>query len=105
MKKKDLSALLNAKFGDKTTTGKRAQIRNEILLRGQDILTELQKGWSIRAIWEVLREAKEVTCSYKTFAGHVRRLTAKTPSSALTPKKEKSDFAWDPTTPNKEDLV
>jgi hypothetical protein len=103
MKKKELSALLTAKFGHATTTGKRAQIRNEILLRGQDILTELEKGWSIRAIWEVLRENKELTCSYKTFAGHVRRLAAKRPPNAITPKKKKS-FTWD-ATPNKEDLV
>jgi hypothetical protein len=51
----------------------------------------------------VLNENKEITCTYKTFAGHVRRLQAKTPASAITPKKE--DFTWDSTTPSKEELI
>ena len=58
----------------------------------------------MRAIWEVLRDNKEITCSYKTFAGHVRRLQVKAPASGITPEKEKN-FAWDPTTPTKEELI
>jgi hypothetical protein len=103
MKRKNLASLLHEKYAKGSTTGKRAQIRNEILLRGPDILAELEKGWSIRSIWEVLRDAGEVTSSYKTFAGHVRRLQVQAPASAITPKKEK--FEWNPTTPNKDDLV
>jgi Family of unknown function (DUF5338) len=101
---KNLSTLLKAKYGNNSASGKRAQIRNEILLRGVQILTELGKGWSIRAIWEVLAEAKEITCSYKTFAGHVRRLQVKAPASAITPEKEKH-FEWESQTPDKKDLI
>src|SRR4029077_1387710 len=43
-----------------------------------------------------LNENKEITCTYKTFAGHVRRLQAKAPASAITPKKEQNNFTWDP---------
>jgi Family of unknown function (DUF5338) len=101
---KNLSTLLRAKYGNSSVTGKRAQIRNEMLLRGKDILTELSKGWSMRAIWEVLAEAKEITCSYKTFAGHVRRLQAKGPARAITPEKE-SIFQWESQTPDKKELI
>jgi hypothetical protein len=100
---KQLAALLRDKYA-KSATGKRAHIRNQILVRGEEILAEIAKGWSARAIWEVLTESKEITCSYKTFVSHVRRLQVKASASgAVTPKKEKN-FAWDPT-PNKEELV
>jgi Family of unknown function (DUF5338) len=100
---KELAALLRAKY-EKSATGKRPQIRNEILVRQKEIVAELGKGWSVRAIWEVLTETKEITCSYKTFGRHVRRWQVKAPASgAVTPKKEKN-FSWEPT-PNKEDLI
>jgi uncharacterized protein DUF5338 len=100
---KQLSELLKDQFGD-SATAKRAQIRNEILIRGDEILTELAKGWSARAIWTVLHANKEITCGYKTFTAHVRRLQVKAPASgAITPKKEKN-FDWEPT-PNKEELI
>jgi hypothetical protein len=50
---KELAALLRAKYGKTSVTDKRAQIRNEILARGEKILTEIAKGWSARAIWKV----------------------------------------------------
>jgi uncharacterized protein DUF5338 len=102
---KELATLLKAKYGNSSASGKRAQIRNEILIRRNEILAELTKGWSVRAIWEVLRENKEITCTYKTFAAHIRRLHAKAPASAITPKKEEKNFTWNPTTPSKEELV
>ena len=77
---KGLASLLKAKYGNNSARGKRAQIRNEILIRKNEILAELTKGWSVRAIWEVLSENKEITCTYKTFAGHLRRLQAKAPA-------------------------
>src|SRR5271157_3222970 len=55
-------------------SSKRAQVRNEILVRGDEIQAELAKGWSAAAIWKVLTKTKEITCSYKTFVAHVRRL-------------------------------
>jgi hypothetical protein len=47
------------------------QLRNEILVRGDEILAELAKGWSLRASWNALAERKEITCGYKTFIAHV----------------------------------
>ena len=102
---KNLASLLQAKYGSETKRGQRAQIRNEILVRQNEILAELGKGWSVRAIWEVLRESKEISCTYKTFSKHVGRLQAKAPASAITPKKEEKTFNWDPTTPSKEELI
>ena len=102
---KELASLLKAKYGNDSARGKRAHIRNEILIRKNEILAELTNGWSVRAIWEVLSENKEITCTYKTFGGHVRRLQAKAPTGAITPKKEEKNFNWDPTTPSKEELI
>jgi Family of unknown function (DUF5338) len=102
---KELASLLKAKYGNNSVRGKRAQIRNEILIRKNEILAELTNGWSVRAIWEVLTDAKEIACSYKTFASHIRRLQVKAPASAMTPEKEKKDFAWNATTPSKEELI
>src|SRR4029077_7256332 len=102
---KELASLLKAKYGNDSARAKRAQIRNEILIRKNEILAELTNGWSVRAIWEGLSENKELTCTYKTFAGHVRRLQAKAPATAITPKKEQNNFTWDPTTPSKEQLI
>jgi hypothetical protein len=67
---------------------------------------ELAKGWSLRAIWTALSEHKELTCGYKTFIAHVRRLqqqAATTETKAITPEKRKG-FTWDPT-PNREELI
>ena len=73
MNNKELSAILKEKYGN-SATAKRAQLRNEIVVRGDEILAELAKGWSLRAIWTALSERKELTCGYKTFIAHVRRL-------------------------------
>jgi hypothetical protein len=102
---KNLESLLKAKYGSETKRGKRAQIRNGVLIRRNEILLELDKGWSVRAIWEVLTDNKEISCTYKTFAKHVGRLQAKAPASAITPKKEEKNFTWDSTTPSKEELI
>ena len=102
---KELASLLKAKYGNDSARGKRAQITNEILIRKNEILAELTKGWSVLAIWEVLNDNNEITCTYKTFAGHVRRLQAKAPASPITPEKEQKNFTWDPTTPSKEELI
>jgi hypothetical protein len=61
--------------------------------------------WSLRAIWTALSEHKELTCGYKTFIAHVRRLQqqAATTPKAITPEKRKG-FTWDPT-PNREELI
>jgi len=100
---KELSTILKEKFGD-SATAKRAQLRNEILVRGDQILAELAKGWSLRAIWAALSERKELTCGYKTFIAHVRRLQRQAAQTEpITPKKEKQ-FTWDPT-PNREELI
>ena len=40
-------------------------------MRGDEILAELAKGWSLRAIWNALAERKEITSGYKTFIAHV----------------------------------
>ena len=86
---KELATLLKAKYGNNTARGKRAQIRNEILIRRNEILAELTNGWSVRAIWEVLNENKEITCTYKTFAGHVRRFAGENACKRDNAKKRR----------------
>ena len=100
---KELSAILKQKYGN-SATAKRAQLRNEILVRGDQILAELANGWSLRAIWTALSEHKELTCGYKTFIAHVRRLQHQAAQTkAITPEKRKG-ITWDPT-PNREELI
>jgi Family of unknown function (DUF5338) len=87
---------------------KRAQLRKDIVVRGDEILAELAKakGWSLRAIWTALSERKELTCGYKTFIAHVRRLqhqAAMTQTKAITPEKQKG-FTWNPK-PNRKELI
>ena len=43
---KELAKILKDKFGN-SATARRAQLRNEILVRGNEILAELGKGWSV----------------------------------------------------------
>ena len=96
---------MRQKYGN-SAIAKRAHLRNEILVRGDEILAELAKGWSLRAIWTALSESKELTCGYKTFIAHVRRLqqqAATTETKAITPEKQKG-FNWDPT-PNRQELI
>ena len=102
-KMKQLSELLNTEFGN-SLTAKRAQVRNEILVRGDEIQAELAKGWSAAAIWKVLTKNKEISCSYKTFVAHVRRLQRQTITTEPSTPKKRKEFIWD-STPNKEELI
>ena len=88
---KQLSVLLKDSFGN-SSTAKRAQLRNEILIRGDEILAEIAKGWSARAIWKVLTENKEMTCSYKTFVAHVRRLQLKARCKRRDHARKRKEF-------------
>ena len=64
---KDLAALLRAKY-EKSATAKRAQVRNEILVRGGvKSRQNSPKAGQPPPIWKVLTKNKEITCSYKTF--------------------------------------
>jgi hypothetical protein len=62
------------------------------------------KGWSAAAIWKVLTKNKEISCSYKTFVAHVRRLQRQTITTEPSTPKKRKEFIWD-STPNKEELI
>ena len=105
---KQLSVLLKDSNSVTVSTAKRAQLRNEILVRGDEIQAELAKGWSAAAIWKVLTESKEITCSYKTFVAHVRRLqhqAATTETKAITPEKRKEFHLGSNTKPRRIDWL
>ena len=87
---KELSAILKQKYGN-SATAKRAQLRNEILVRGDEILAELANGWSLRAIWTALSEHKELTCGYKTFIAHVRRLQQQAATTKPRRSRQKNE--------------
>jgi hypothetical protein len=46
----------------------------DVLIRKDEILAELRKGWSRRAIWNVLKDAGELTCCYSAFAAQLARI-------------------------------
>ena len=54
-----------------------AQNRREIILRKDEILTAIAKGWPVRHIWKALKDAGELTCGYSTFAKRINKIIAK----------------------------
>ena len=63
-------------------------------MRGDEILAELAKGWSAaRHLESALTKHKELTCGYKTFIAHVRRLQLKRqrPKPRRSRQKNKKD--------------
>jgi hypothetical protein len=95
-----LSDLLQKKFKE-TLMSKRAQARNDVVLRLAEIEEQLQKGWSLRAMWKVLKESGELGCAYSTFVKHVQAL--RNGHSDQRGKKTK-EFSWNPV-PDKNDLI
>ena len=94
-----LSDLLQKKF--KTTlVSKRAQARTDVALRLAEIEEQLKNGWSLRAMWSVLKESGELGCAYSTFVKHVEALRN---GDSDKPKKT-NKFSWNPV-PDKEDLI
>src|SRR6266436_2795710 len=61
-----LSDLLRKTFKE-TAISKRAQARSDVALRIKEILEQSQHGWSLRAMWRVLKDNGEVACAYSTF--------------------------------------
>ncbi|KTD03713.1 TraK [Legionella geestiana] len=47
--------------------------RVDFLLYLEEIESALQKGWSSRAIWQMLTNEGRITFSYKTFCAYVRQ--------------------------------
>ncbi|HAU3942050.1 TPA: TraK family protein [Legionella pneumophila] len=81
----------------------------------KDIALALADGWSIKLVWETLREEGKISFSYKTFCGYVARLIAaeKRPSQENTKEDEKAKskakteirgFTFNPK-PNLEELL
>lgn len=95
-----LSDLLQKKF-KATLMSKRAQARTDVALRLAEIEEQSKIGWSLRAMWSVLKESGEVGCAYSTFVKHVEAL--RNGDSDKQPKKNKK-FSWNPV-PDKEDLI
>ena len=95
-----LSDLLQKRF-NQTLMSKRAQARNDVVLRLAEIEEQSKNGWSLRAMWKVLKETGELGCAYSTFVKHVQAL--RNGHSDQRGKKSK-EFAWNPV-PDKEDLI
>jgi len=63
--------------------------RADIMVRKDEILSEMLAGWSMRDIWRALLKEGEITCSYSAFANQVKRLcdsTKRTDSLSELPK-------------------
>src|SRR6266481_8842009 len=95
-----LSDLLRKTFKE-TAISKRAQARSDVALRIKEILEQSQHGWSLRAMWRVLKDNGEVACAYSTFVKHVQALRDSEP---IAPPKNNKEFSWNPV-PKKEDLI
>ena len=80
---------------------KRAQARNDVVLRLAEIEDQSKKGWSLRAMWKVLKQNGELSCAYSTFVKLVQAL--RNGDSEPQGKKSKQ-FTWNPV-PDKGDLI
>jgi hypothetical protein len=101
-----LSELLQKRFAA-SPQSKRAQNHADLLLRKDEILEQSQLGWSLRTIWNTLKDAGEITCAYSTFLNHIHRLQksqSPPPKTELSTPKQRKEFTWDPT-PNREELI
>ena len=101
-----LSDLLQKRF-EQTVMSKRAQARNDVVLRLAEIEDKSKKGWSLRAMWKVLKENGELCCAYSTFVKHVQALRNgdSEPRGKTEPQGKKSkQFTWNPV-PDKDDLI
>ena len=95
-----LSDLLQKSFKE-TLMSKRAQARTDVVLRLAEIEEQSQNGWSLRAMWKVLKDNGEVACAYSTFVKHVQALRD---SHSNKQNKNTKEFSWN-STPNKQDLI
>ena len=66
---------------------KRAQNHADLLLRKDEIFEQSQLGWSLRTIWNTLKDAGEISCAYSTFLNHIHRLQ-KSAKAALQLREE-----------------
>ena len=70
---KKLSELLKMRFAA-SPQSKRAQNHADLLLRKDEIFEQSKLGWSLRTIWNTLKDAGEISCAYSTFLNHIHRL-------------------------------
>ena len=95
-----LSDLLQKNFKE-TLMSKPAQARTDVVLRLAEIEEQSQKGWSLRAMWRVLKDNGEVSCAYSTFVKHVQALRD---SHSNNQQKNGKEFSWN-SAQNKQDLI
>lgn len=102
----------------KTKTPRQGKNRATVLALRGEIQQALDDGWSLRLIWETLKDEGKVAVSYQGFCGYVRRLVrdrstppiergtkpaARAAEEAAKPG-EISGFTFN-STPKKEDLL
>lgn len=58
-----------------------------------DIAEALEKGWSMIAIWQTLKDEGKITTSYNTFRLHIAKFIN---GQTTTPKQTKSAFTYNP---------
>ena len=65
MKKSLTENIMTSKLSQKRTNARKNKV--EFLALREDISEALEKGWSITAIWETLRDEGCFTATYNTF--------------------------------------
>lgn len=69
MKKSLTENIMTSKLSQKRTNARKNKV--EFLALCEDISEALEKGWSITAIWETLRDEGCFTATYNTFRLYV----------------------------------
>ena len=112
---KSLSERIRGKQPQKNSADKSVNKAIFLALK-EDIKLALADGWSIKLIWETLKEEGKISFSYKTFCGYVARLIIAEQKANLEentrdekqvnskPKNELKGFTFNPI-PNPEELL
>ncbi len=110
---KSLSERIAERVKKEPGKSKRSNRMIFIALRGE-IEKALKDGWTVKVIWETLREEEKVTFSYQAFNRYVKQLIKDqppTPGEAATEAPEKptkpegiKEFKFN-ANPKKEDLI
>lgn len=104
---------------------RRSDGRHSVLVNRDDIREAMDQGYTVKAIWEALRQQGKVSISYQQFRLHVKKLirqpapvtvTEPAPASGPTALPENSSgpimnrpeaktYKHDPVTPDKDNLI
>ncbi len=66
----------------------KARNRAAFLANMEEIRQALDDGWSVKDVWEALREEGRIPFGYQAFLGYVKRLIRSQPADSVKPVEE-----------------